>query len=534
DWDEKSDLTRLEDLSEFLHQDDPEVEAKLKEASDEEADDVSSEDDTLPGIPTPDLSQVEDESEEEEEALSSMSLDDLEDSPDNNPPLPIDQFDDQSENQLLENQLEDEEDLEGSLEVNSEENLQDLAEEEDSSWDSPENSEESTFGEEEESTFGSDDDSTFGEEEEPTFGSDDDSPFGDEEESTFSSDDESPFGDDQEETEQENNDQEENDGPNLEEEEIDSPPSESSFQLPDPEELEQDESPYISAAPRSDESTHFSERENFQDLRDFGNAITYGVVKTGGNPPFSLILRNIKTLEDAEDIKIIMNEHGLVNPENEETVDQGLEQGSLLISQISEYSAIYLAHKMRRFDVELRIGLSDQLHPSKSYSREGRGLVSKNNLSQNKMETLETENHSIEIEDIKLSTTPTLDGYVIRHYLQVMTSHSLVEEAELRRLHSISNSSEDFSSQDEIELDNILEQFPSDEIDEEMEPFDLGLNEVYRELVEDLRNQAFKLEANAVVGINFNITPMAFQRDSSKVHYKITCSGNAVWVVDHQ
>ncbi|CAM9941066.1 unnamed protein product, partial [Chrysoparadoxa australica] len=313
--------------------------------------------------------------------------------------------------------------------------------------------------------------------------------------------------------------------------------SPSDFQLPDPDELEkqnQEQAPPVSAAPFEDQGNIFSEREKFQDLRDFGNAITYGVVKTGGNPPFSLILRNIKTVEDAEDIKILLNEHGLVSPDNEEAIDQGLEQGSLLISQISEYSAVYLAHKMRRYDVEIRIGLSDQLHPSKSYTREGRGLVSKYNLHQNKSESLETENHSIEIEDIKLATTPTLDGYVIRHYLQVVTSHSLVEEDELRRLHQISNSSSEFSSQDEVELDNILEQFPKDELDEDMEPFDLGLNEVYRELVEDLRNQAYKLEANAVVGINFNITPMVFQRESSKVHYKITCSGNAVWVVDHQ
>jgi uncharacterized protein YbjQ (UPF0145 family) len=68
-----------------------------------------------------------------------------------------------------------------------------------------------------------------------------------------------------------------------------------------------------------------------------------------------------------------------------------------------------------------------------------------------------------------------------------------------------------------------------------MNNYSLGLNEIYQELSIELKNQAFKLEANAVVGINFALTPM-IDSGSAKGNttYKITCSGNAVWIVDKQ
>ncbi|MCF8058509.1 MAG: hypothetical protein K9K67_04380 [Bacteriovoracaceae bacterium] len=505
EWDDPSDLTRLEDLSEFLHQDDPDVEARLKAADDDIVD-------TPPNLPGEDL----------------LGLDDLDGDPDNlvegsdndfssedvtNPDM---NFTGELESTPLENEDETEPD---SYEFNSED------------------SEDDQFvSTEEETSFGSSDDlfNATNDDQEDNDPLDTQSFDEDEEDSSASfleEETEEDYTGESFSIEEDSNELGQNFTEENEEEELTDSYSNSpqDFALPDPKELE--DPPFITAATQPESSTNYAPRENFQDLRDFGNAITYGVVTTGGNPPYSLILRQIKFEEDAEDIKIVLREHGLLSDDNEETIDQGLDQGSLLISQISEYSAIYLAHKLRRFDVEMRIGLSDQLHPSKSYSREGRGLVSKFNLHQNKSESLTTINSEVDIEDIKITTTPTVDGYNIHRYIEVITSHSIVEEDELKRLHDLNQNSE--PTDDEGDLRDIMEQFPKEE--SAFDQYDLGINEVYKELVVELRNEAFKLEANAVVGVNFTITPLMFRTgNTSSTQYKITCSGNAVWVVDQQ
>ncbi len=282
-------------------------------------------------------------------------------------------------------------------------------------------------------------------------------------------------------------------------------------------------------------------RENFQELRDFGNAISYGLVKTGGNPPFTLILRNIKYSEDAEDIMILLREHGLINADNETITEQGLQNGHLLISQISEYSAIYLAHKLRRFDVQMRIGLSEQLHPSKSYSQENKGLVSKYNLRQDRREELELTKSMVEIEDIIITTTNTLDGYQILDYIKVITAHYMISELELQLLHEKSLSQNDEATDKSPKY--AFEQFRKESSEGEnlekdpevMQQYHLGLEDIYEELADDLRNQAFKLEANAIVALNYSISPIllpTLKSDKGEMHYKITCTGNAVWISD--
>ena len=43
--------------------------------------------------------------------------------------------------------------------------------------------------------------------------------------------------------------------------------------------------------------------ENLEEIKSFGDKISFGEVQAGGNPPFSVIARNIIFQEDAESIK---------------------------------------------------------------------------------------------------------------------------------------------------------------------------------------------------------------------------------------
>ncbi len=272
--------------------------------------------------------------------------------------------------------------------------------------------------------------------------------------------------------------------------------------------------------------------QNFEDLRQFAERISYGAVAQGGNPPFSLILRSIRYQEDAEDILIILREHGLVSDDNEQSIEQGLANGSLLISQISEYSAVYLAHRFRRFDLDVLVGLSDEIHPSQSYDSDARGLVSKQNIRQNVHERIDLERAPVKIQNIMLTTTPTLEGYNIREYLGVISHHSVLSASEIEEF-SNSNPLTGDEIVDAIQKDltEVLEKHGTHE-SERLMPFGQGLETLYKEMADALRTKALKIGANAIVGINYQLTPVIKnQSGMTDVQYKVTCLGSAVWAI---
>ncbi|MBT3235534.1 MAG: hypothetical protein HN353_06265 [Bdellovibrionales bacterium] len=125
--------------------------------------------------------------------------------------------------------------------------------------------------------------------------------------------------------------------------------------------------------------------EQLDDVKQFGQSIKIGSQEQAGNPPFSIVLRNIKYKEDRDIIYSMLVEYGLVSPKSDKDIQLGLDNGALLISHISEYLAVFLAHKFRQFDMEIYVGQSEELHPSKVYRDDGgKGLVDKSNIEQNR------------------------------------------------------------------------------------------------------------------------------------------------------
>ena len=252
--------------------------------------------------------------------------------------------------------------------------------------------------------------------------------------------------------------------------------------------------------------------ETFKDVQTFAQNITYGKITVGGNPPFSIILKNIKFLEDAEDIISILQEHSLIQDGDVEMFRQSMERGSAIIPQIGEFAAITLVHKLRRFELDILMGLAEEVHPSKSYSAEEyRGLISKENLFQNKEGEIELAKQNLKEEEIILTTLPSLEGLVIREYLGIITDHKIIDLEEASTRFQIEQLDEDQF----IDSENLK---PDDE-------------DQYRDLLQGLRPKAYALEANAVVDIKFSLTPL-LSKDQSETLYKLTCTGNAVFITD--
>ncbi len=245
--------------------------------------------------------------------------------------------------------------------------------------------------------------------------------------------------------------------------------------------------------PRPESVSTFKSPENFEDIKKFSESSTFSGVGAEGNPSFSLLIKNVRYIEDVNDILIMLKELGLI-ADSEEQMRARLMRGSLLVPRISEFAAIYVAHKLRRFDVDIQVGLSDDIHPPKHQEIPETGMVSKSNLYQNQTHHFNFNDAKLELSHIIISATQGLEGYQVVRYLGVASEHKMLDSY-------------------------IVEDENSSDIPRH-----------YQELAQKLRAHALKAQSNAVVGINYQLTPIPSEIGISGHKYRLSCTGNLVWV----
>lgn len=498
---DKKDLTRIEDLSEFLHQDDPDVD-KLFHEEDKQT-------------PPEDLPSLDDLEEDDSETFTQ-------------PPAhfgsPEQQDDQESDLSSLSDLEEDKESLfEATQESVESEAFSENPTEDENQWGMQEDTlEEGESNEEAFSFEGHDfsDESDTQETASDDFSLQEDWDSPEEVQAQSDSEIESDF----EQLPEENFDNEIDEKTKLENSQI-----EVSLTYEAPSQLDSYNDLPSSFTPSVQPTARATPPENFQDIKDFAKNMSYGKMVASGNPPYSLILKNIKFQEDADDILIILSEHGLIDEQNEAAYQQSLQNGALLISQLSEYSAIYLAHRIRRFDLDLLVGLSEELHPSKSYESGGKGLMRKENLRQNKTESIDLTLSPKTPEQVLVTTTPTIEGHRIQRYIGILTEHTLVREDELELLHA-QRVNQVESHQISKEIEQIKKEIEGAE-NEWPETRVFGIKEIYDQLTEQLKAEAIKVRANALVGITFHLNPLVEKTEGHLINtYKVTCTASAVWV----
>jgi hypothetical protein len=181
-----------------------------------------------------------------------------------------------------------------------------------------------------------------------------------------------------------------------------------------------EESPSKKTPIESVTKTHTTPPEEFEEFKNFAKTMTFSNFSSEGNPPFSIILKNISFIEDVDDIAQILLELKVISDQDEETTREMLTRGQLLIPRLSEYAAIYLCHKLRRFDVEILMGLTEEISPPKSYSSNDRGPTSKRTIYANKKHHFKF-NKTSQFDEILATTLPQLSDYQIIKYLGVIT-----------------------------------------------------------------------------------------------------------------
>ncbi len=237
----------------------------------------------------------------------------------------------------------------------------------------------------------------------------------------------------------------------------------------------------------------YKQPETFEEVKRFAEESTFAGMGVEGNPSFSVLIRNVKFVEDVNDIIILMKELQLLSDSEEETRKR-LSRGHLLVPRISEFAAILLTHKLRRFDIDIQMGLSDEIHPPKHHEAPEAGLTSKHTLHQNQTHHFHFDHPKLEISQVIVSATPTLQGYQVIRYLGVASEHKTVPA-----------------------------EMVEDEASEEVPRY-------YQELAQKLRAHAVKAHSNAIVGLNYQLTPIPSEYGGSGHKYRLSCTGNLVWV----
>lgn len=238
----------------------------------------------------------------------------------------------------------------------------------------------------------------------------------------------------------------------------------------------------------------FTPKEDFSETRRFAESAVINDASAECNPAYSVIAKNIRFLEDSEEILSLLKEAGFPDDMRAQFQRQ-IERGTLLVPRVSEFTAIYLCHKLRRFRLELSMGLSDLMHPPKKSQEIDRGLVSRKSLGQNSQHQFHFKGDADSARSIILSTLPHLDGHAVDRYLGVASEHTFLDS-------------------------QIVENETAE-----------AIHKSYDELALKLKGHALHNKANAILGINYQLTPMPTEMGSmGHYRYKLTCTGNLVWL----
>ncbi len=222
-------------------------------------------------------------------------------------------------------------------------------------------------------------------------------------------------------------------------------------------------------------------RAEFLEVKKFASNISFGEINTDANPPFSIILKDINNSDEGDEILSILKQHKIIKDNDEEKVKLSLQRGQLLIPRISEYSAIYLANKFRQYDVKISIALSSTL--SEEIDNEDLGKVGSLNAIQNKSINVVLDSKDIDDIDIIITNKSEIDSYNIIQFKNLINSISTL-------------SVEDAKNDETMSL-------------------------IYNQLAKDLKKQAYNTGCNAIVNVMFST-----QQVGSIL--KIICQGNSV------
>tara|TARA_Y100000780_G_scaffold155505_1_gene140194 strand:+ start:231548 stop:233161 length:1614 start_codon:yes stop_codon:yes gene_type:complete len=287
-------------------------------------------------------------------------------------------------------------------------------------------------------------------------------------------------------------------------------------------------------------------QEDLQELAQFAKNISYGNLATEGNPPFSIVLKDVKYKEDIDDIVQLLKEFQIIKDEQDEKrTIESLNRSSLLIPRLGEYSAILICHKLRKYDINILMGLTEEINPPKDYESEDRGIVSKHSVYNSRSHHYNLKKEQTSSEEIMVSTTPYFEGHDILEYLGIVSESAIIDSETLissgkleeQLIERLPEFQQDRQRIAQVERENLLasNSLPPEDILAHSPTSEskksISVNDIQKELVGKLKHQAVSLKGNAIVGVTLHVTPIgSTQNSNGRDQYQLTCSGSVVWI----
>jgi len=290
--------------------------------------------------------------------------------------------------------------------------------------------------------------------------------------------------------------------------------------------------------------THSTPPEQFEEFKNFAKTMTFSNFSSEGNPPFSIILKNISYVEDVDEIVRILIELEIITSEDTKLTSDMLSRGQLLIPRLSEYAAIYLCHKLRRFDVDILMGLTEEISPPKSYNSNDRGPSSKRTIYSNKKHNF-TFDKITQFDEVLATTLSQISNYQVVKYLGVITEVKKLTTSEMREsniedqiIEQVDSTQHDELHMAQIKRENIIASESQNKFsyldfyhNTSKSKSGIKIDSVYQELVSKLKVKAKDSNANGIIGINFSINPISTEEYlKTGPEYQILCTGNMVWI----
>lgn len=155
-------------------------------------------------------------------------------------------------------------------------------------------------------------------------------------------------------------------------------------------------------------------KELINEVKHFSENYTYNIVPNGGSPSFSIVIENIAKKYHQDFLSLIKE---LMISNDVALYEDSLKHNRVLVSQIGEYQAILLANKMSRKGALIKLAPSELIHQSSHYDAD-ETPITQNEIYYHQEEELDLSEH-IHISNVVITTTDFLQGFKIQKYLGI-------------------------------------------------------------------------------------------------------------------
>lgn len=300
----------------------------------------------------------------------------------------------------------------------------------------------------------------------------------------------------------------------------------------EPVEAEEIEEEYVDVHDNEEHTQELQEEESFspsaetkeftEEIHEFSNTVSNEKVSLESDPPYTLKIENLRFKEDADEIFSIVKEFEYVTKDNADILRTGLDAGGLLLTHLGEYAAIVLAHKLRKFPCNLTVELTREKKSDRVAEKITKGL-SRRHMKQNFSHETIVEKEDVSMEEIILTTSSQIERYTIVKYVEIIGKHILVDHEVLKDLLPSEQSSAKYLLEEERAILDENSKIKRSMLEEAQFLTIEPCQKIYKDLTRDLRAEAFKLHAHAIVDIKFQILNI-------KDHCQVTCTGNVVMI----